>query len=242
METMRWKAVIFDLFGTLVKGADQVNHTSYLDQSISMLGADADQFRKCWAGKEMIDLRATGKLASPCEILSEACRRCNLSPSEQALQAAIDLRRQAFETWLEPRSDAHQVCWSLKKQGIKLALMSDCTADVPDLWPSLSFSKLFDAVLFSCILGIRKPDQRFYAIACEKIEVQPEHCLYVGDGASRELSGATQAGMQAVLIAATDHQDEVLPREDAHVWTGPRIHSLTEVLNIIRPGQITHSH
>ena len=71
-----------------------------------------------------------------------------------------------------------------------------------------------------------------YRTATDRLGVEPQDCLYIGDGSSRELSGASQVGMQAVLIRAPD---EVL---DAHVidreeWQGKVISSLEDVLSLV---------
>ncbi len=231
---MQKKAVVFDLFGTLVKGANQINHTAYLDTTISILAVDPVRFKEIWSSEEMIEMRATGKLSSARDILETACRRCTHTPLESSLQSALTLRLQAFKTWLEPRPDAAEVAGELKHRGFKLALMSDCTADVPVLWPDLPFAEYFDSVLFSCSLGFRKPDPRFYALTCRNLEVQPGECIYVGDGASHELTGAVKAGMRTVLIQATSDHDEVLPREDALTWKGDRIDALRKLLAVIQ--------
>jgi len=92
---------------------------------------------------------------------------------------------------------------------------------------------LFDAALFSSRVGLRKPDPRFYALACERLDVQARGCLYVGDGDGRELTGAQAAGMDAVLICLAGEESFVLAREEARDWTGPRIQSPAEVLNFV---------
>ena len=43
-----------------------------------------------------------------------------------------------------------------------------------------------------------------YAETCDRLGIDPTACLYVGDGGSHELSGATAAGMTAVRLAAAD--------------------------------------
>jgi putative hydrolase of the HAD superfamily len=40
---------------------------------------------------------------------------------------------------------------------------------------------LFDAVVQSAVEGVRKPDPRFYLLACERLEVDPADCVFLDD-------------------------------------------------------------
>jgi ABC-type microcin C transport system permease subunit YejE len=40
---------------------------------------------------------------------------------------------------------------------------------------------LFDVVLESRVLGVRKPDPRFYELACETVGVEPEEAVFLDD-------------------------------------------------------------
>ena len=40
---------------------------------------------------------------------------------------------------------------------------------------------LFDLVIESSKEGVRKPDPRFYQIACERLGVQPQHAVFLDD-------------------------------------------------------------
>jgi hypothetical protein len=62
--------------------------------------------------------------------------------------------------------------------------------------------------------------------------VSPAACLYVGDGAYGEPTGAAAVGMYPVLIRDPDEQEEML-RPEAEEWTGPTIGSLLEVPGLL---------
>ena len=103
---------------------------------------------------------------------------------------------------------------------------------MPGLWPQTPFADYFDQVLFSCSVGFRKPDARFYGLACRKLSVQAERCFYVGD-IGDELFGAEEVGMEAVLMCPADEEDIIMAREATRRWTGPRITSLSQVLDYV---------
>jgi len=96
-----------------------------------------------------------------------------------------------------------------------------------------AFPPLFDATVFSCLAGVRKPDPAIYLLATEQLAVRPEECLYIGDGSSHELTGAANVGMHPVLIRVPYEDEPGTYRIDPEQWDGPRISSLTEVLALL---------
>jgi putative hydrolase of the HAD superfamily len=80
---------------------------------------------------------------------------------------------------------------------------------------------------------MRKSDPRLFLLACEQLAVTPERCLYIGDGGGRELSGARQVGMDAVLIRVPYEEVDEGAREEVLQWSGPRIAVVKDVLALL---------
>jgi putative hydrolase of the HAD superfamily len=79
-----------------------------------------------------------------------------------------------------------------------------------------------------------KPDPRIYYMATEQLGVQPEDCLYVGDGASQELPGAAKVGMNPVLLRVPEDESiDIVYQINTEGWDGPTVSSLTEVLALV---------
>jgi len=57
--------------------------------------------------------------------------------------------------------------------------------------------KLFDHVIESSKLGIRKPDPRIYALMCEALDVEPSRCIYIDD-LGINLKPARSMGMHTI--------------------------------------------
>ena len=85
-------------------------------------------------------------------------------------------------------------------EGFRIGLVTDCSWETVLLWPETPLPPYFDSTVFSCAVGMRKPDPRIYALACDQLGLAPERCLYVGDGDSDELAGAERVGMTALRI------------------------------------------
>ena len=226
---MPYRVVVFDLFGTLI---DNFTHSS-LAQSLHGMarpwGAPGEAFAKAWL--DTYEPRNRGVYATTTENIFEVCRRLQVSPSPEQLARATGLRLAYTGSYLIPRwREALTTLCAIKESGRKLALVSDCSIEVPTLWGASVFAPLFDVTIFSCVQKAKKPEPVMYLSACEGLGVAPGECLYVGDGSSRELSGAAAVGMHPVLIRVPheEHPDSFRPYEEE--WSGPRIQRLSELL------------
>jgi putative hydrolase of the HAD superfamily len=159
------------------------------------------------------------------------CRKFGIEPERELVSRAAEARLDYMRHVMTPRPDAPKVLSQLKEAGHKTGLISDCTHEVPAIWPETTFAPLIDVAVFSCSVGMRKPDPRIYHLAAERLEVRPEQCLFVGDGGSNELSGALEAGMHPVLIRLdADSAEPHLSRREE--WSGPTVSSLQEIVGI----------
>ena len=71
--------------------------------------------------------------------------------------------------------------------------------------------KVFDQVLESSKLGARKPERRFFELACEKIGIQPGQAVFLDDlGAN--LKPARAMGMYTIKV---DEPDDALAQLEA---------------------------
>ena len=68
-------------------------------------------------------------------------------------------------------------------------------------------------------------------MALEHLRVKPGECLYVGDGLSNELTGASAVGMDVVQIYVP-YADEWRDA-NAEKWDGPSVSALKEVLKLV---------
>ena len=88
----------------------------------------------------------------------------------------------------------------------------------------------FDQLILSYEAGAIKPEDGIYHAALGAIQCDPQDCLYVGDGSSRELTGAAEVGTHPVLIRVPHEDGQDAHRLDPEEWQGPTISELAEVL------------
>lgn len=228
---MKYHAVIFDLFGTLVDNFTGTEYNALLDRISGILGTPGEEFRRLWKGS--FSERVIGVHQDQRASFEFICRELNVPVTEEQLQEAFTVRFDYTVRSLKPKPDTVPTLKTIREKGYKTALISDCTGEVPLIWDDTPFAPLFDVTVFSCTAGTLKPDPRMYHLAVEPLGVKPEECIYVGDGSSTELTGARAAGMRAVLIRDPGETDDThyLKREDD--WDGDRISYLREVLPIL---------
>jgi putative hydrolase of the HAD superfamily len=95
------------------------------------------------------------------------------------------------------------------------------------------FLQIIDVPVFSCEVKIKKPDPRIYRLACKRLRLAPEACLYVGDGIDRELTGAKQVGLSPVLVLTSLVDAYDAQRLDVDVWQGRIVQSLDAIPTLL---------
>jgi putative hydrolase of the HAD superfamily len=215
-----YRAVVFDLWQTLVPWPAESARALY-GQMADAVGAPREQFEEVWlSGRAGRD---TGPIRDSVRWVFD---QLGLDADPQVI---IGMRRTWTRESLVPRPDAIPTLEALRARGHRLGLITVCSTDVADLWESSPFAGLFDATVFSCEVGISKPDPRIYAICCDRLEVRADECLFVGDGANDELPGAERVGMAAVQLRAPGEE----LTEPGKKWRGRYIERLEEVLELL---------
>jgi putative hydrolase of the HAD superfamily len=227
---MKYEAVIFDIFGTLVDIFSLEEYRVFLDDLCAVLGVSPEAFMSRW--DETADERALGRVPVA-EQLRALCRELGADVTPAQLEQAVEVRVDFVRGALEPRADAVETLTRLKAAGHKIGVISDCSEEVVVAWPDTPLAPLVDEAVLSAAVGLKKPDRRVYELACERLGVEPAACLFVGDGGSRELTGAAAVGMDAVLIRTPEDAGDDAFRRDAEEWDGPKISALKEVLALV---------
>ena len=231
---MKYKAVIFDLFGTLVYPYDSGRFVEVVRQMAAVVGVDYEVFRRYWA-VDTWRKRAVGYFPTTESTIDFICKANGVSPSEEQLSDAAGMRHAFTKSCLRPRQDAVVTLQAIKDRGLRLGLISDCTVEVPGLWLETPLAPLIDAPVFSCEVGTKKPDPEIYAMACDQLACAPGECIYIGDGFSQELQGATEVGIRAMLLAPPGEAAAYGDGWEGHTWQGERVSSLWEVAVTVLP-------
>lgn len=209
------RAVLFDLFNTLVPGTVGVP-----EPLGPKLGVDAAAFDEAFAAAARE--RFVGALGDLGETLRTIARRVGGDPSDAQVARARDLRLATIRATLAavPATTLETLA-ALRADGWRIGLVSNVTPGSAESWRASALPPYFDAVAFSDEVRVAKPDAGIYLAACGPLGLAPHECVYVGDGADDELEGATALGMRA--IRTVEHSAIERP------WVGAAIDSLAEL-------------
>jgi putative hydrolase of the HAD superfamily len=215
---VRPDAVIFDLWDTLVDWRVD-DARAMLQRVAERVGMEPDEFHTRW------DATARVRYVGP---IRPALR--SVGVAEDALEDVCAIRLDYNRRALVPREGAVDTLRTLRERGVAVGLITVCSEEVEQLFPETELAGLFDAEVFSNAEGLTKPDPAIYRLCCDRLGVEPERAVFVGDGANDELAGARRVGMEAILIHRPG-EDPYWP--ELRTWDGPRVTSIPEVLEVL---------
>jgi putative hydrolase of the HAD superfamily len=208
------RAVIFDLWDTLALWPSEA-----FEQVKRALGRHIDDVDHVWATTYRD--RQIGSMESYFH---------GLGLDDDAVAECMRIRLSFTRETLVPRDGAIETLDELQRRGFKRGVISVCSSDVEEAWNETELAPHVDDVVLSCTVGLSKPDPRIYELACERLEVTPDQCVFVGDGANDELAGAQRVGMRAVCVLPPGRIEPIW--QEARGWE-PTIRSLPEVLALV---------
>jgi putative hydrolase of the HAD superfamily len=198
------RAILFDFYGTLTTACTRGPAHELVPR---LLGGDpAEYFALLNAS---FHPRCRGAYGDALDTMRWVAGELGVHVTPARLRAAQAARLMAVRADTHLRPEAVPTLWRLRRAGVRLAVVSDCAWELPEIMRSLPIRHLLDAWVFSVQVGHNKPHPRMYLSACEQLCVEPAECVFVGDGGSRELTGAQTLGMRAIRLAAPDLADHL---------------------------------
>ena len=112
------------------------------------------------------------------------------------------------EIWFEalhPNQPMLDVMRELRTRGFRMAILTNNVREWEELWRAkLPVDEIFELVVDSAWVGMRKPDPRIYELTVERLgEVEPRECLFVDDN-ELNVEAARRLGMTAVHFNSND--------------------------------------
>lgn len=88
-----------------------------------------------------------------------------------------------------------------------------------------NLNRCFDIVIISEEVGFRKPDKRIFELALNKLNVQPEDALFVGDDIEKDIGGCQNADIKGIWF------NPYMVKNDTEVTPYAEIHSFDRLLD-----------
>jgi putative hydrolase of the HAD superfamily len=187
---MNLRAVIFDYGEVLSRPANQ----SVYKQLVEISGLPEDLFQKYyWAYRLDYDAAILSGRTYWEKIAEEVGAKFTPEQIERLIER--DARM-----WMDINEPMLAWAIEIKRAALLTAILSNMGEDVlRAMRQSFPWLAQFDALIWSCELGIVKPDPAIYLDAIEKLGVQPEEALFI-DNLEVNVVGAEAAGLNALLF------------------------------------------
>ena len=124
-----------------------------------------------------------------------------MTPEDFRVKAALNLFFQDFIDTLELREGTKKLLKQAQAQ-CKVGLISNFT-HAPVIYSSLRqlrINQSFNAVVVSEENGWRKPSSHIFQEALNRLQVQANEAVFIGDSPIEDIKGAKQAGLKTVFI------------------------------------------
>ena len=192
------EVIFFDLFFTLVipRYEENEENNEYYELCISK-----EKWDEMAEDEVLYYERASGKIKDASDIIRKILNKCGINKNESDIERIAKKRINRFERSLSNvETNIIKTLEVLSENTKRMCLISN--ADVIDKfgWASSPIKKYFEEAIFSCDIGVLKPDKRIYEIALRKMGIEPKKAVFIGDGGSEELRGAKDLGMHTILL------------------------------------------
>lgn len=114
-----------------------------------------------------------------------------------------DFREIYFQT-LSPNETMIDLMADLRERRYRMALLTNNIREWEPLWKSMApIDDLFEVVVDSSNVGLRKPEPEIYSLTLDRLGMNPAECLFVDD-MEVNCFAASELGFQAVCFRDND--------------------------------------
>ena len=230
---MRYQAIFFDLDGTLRESEPRFMdalHACLGEQGIHVSGfrwrLTERWVHHYWAQSlELLeDVAEAGSVWS--RFLARLMAHAGHEPgSEAEVQAFVEHLRQCYQPSSHLMPGVNETLAGLRDSGMTLGVVSNRQDPFTEELEELGIAESFHFTLAAGEIGYWKPRPEIFTEALNRAGgIQPAAALYIGDNYYADIVGATQAGLDAILL------------DDRHIFTdilAPRIERLDKILDFL---------
>ncbi|WP_327091747.1 HAD family hydrolase [Nonomuraea sp. NBC_01738] len=179
------EVILFDLYGVIAR--TQTKHDKQGLVDLAQVPAD-DFWQAYWECRPPYD-------AGQESVAYWAAVGERLGTTFADVRALIDAD---LESWSSVDDEMVALVHALADSGRTLGLLSNIIEDLVPVWESRHGDWLgrFAARIYSCRIGVAKPDLRAYEISAERLGVEPAKILFIDDNQAN-VDAARLAGMSA---------------------------------------------
>ena len=137
----------------------------------------------------------------------------------------LPLTSHLSEATVAETSKSREVLLSLKKQ-YPMVLVSNFYGNIATVLKEFKLDGIFDTIIESAVVGVRKPDPQIFTLGVEALGMQPDEVVVVGDSMDKDIIPASKAGCHTVWFKGEGWTNDPVDESPA----GKVITDLTQLL------------
>lgn len=102
-----------------------------------------------------------------------------------------------YEATVAETARSREVLLELKKQ-YPMVLVSNFYGNIATVLNEFKLDGIFDTIIESAVVGVRKPDPKIFTLGVEALGMQPDEVVVVGDSMDKDIIPAAKAGCHTV--------------------------------------------
>ena len=192
---------IFDLYGTLIDIWTDENQEELWDGISLLLGDGEDKgqtVREEYLAFCRDAYKGEGHELDLLSVFEKMLEKRNVDISVAA-SLAFEFRRLSMVR-LKTFDGVENMLKELKKQGRVYLVSNAQSCFTIDELKTTGLYDLFDGILISSDVGVKKPFPDIFRLAFEKFGITPEESIYIGNDMRDDILGASRVGMKTMYI------------------------------------------
>lgn len=201
------KAIIFDLYGTLIDiHTDEDNPLFWQQMTLfyGYYGAHYEDLASAYqkAVKEAVDKEeAEYPDIEILEVFNTLFINKGIIVDHGTLLQTATTFRLLSTDYIQLYPNAKELLEMLKRSDLKVILLSNAQSSFTlNELQLLGIDKDFDRIYISSDYRLSKPDSKFYEIMLEKEQLSADECVYIGNDHTTDIKGANSVGMDSIYL------------------------------------------
>jgi putative hydrolase of the HAD superfamily len=108
----------------------------------------------------------------------------------------------AFKSVYSEKKEVFFMAYSLRENGYRIGLLSNTEVPPMNFFSERAY-KVFDVTIFSCEVGITKPERGIYEITLNRLGVQPNEAIFIDDK-EENIKGGEEIGINTILFKSPE--------------------------------------
>jgi len=225
---MAIKAVLFDVDNTLIdfmrmkRAGCKAGIDAMIDAGLKM--SEKDALKLLYELYEIYGIESQ-------RIFQKFTKKVYGKENYKLISHGVLAYRKMREAYLMPYANVIPTLLELKKQGYRLAIVSD--APIMEAWmriASLKLDDFFDVIITKADARKQKTHAAPFKAALKRLDIKPDEAIMIGDRIARDVNTAKKLGIHTVYARYGDEN----PAEKEKSGAEFEINDISEILRVLK--------